>query len=208
MCQQLKSIPELKAGFNAIGFSQVNSCNNQFLLFSRYRPFPLHARFLWQGGQFFRAYVQRCNSPPVHNLITLGAQHAGVSEIPQCANQHSSFFCSIAKKIVAYGVYLSLVQHSVVQAQYFRVRFMLSNHPLTLISGCWKLRQLSRRQYLLARHQQWTWCFNSHFASPHLQVKNMTYKNNLRTLNRFVMFKFSEDQMVFPAGSSVRRLFL
>jgi len=49
--EQLIAIPQLADGFNALGFSQ--------------------------GGQFLRAFVQQYNYPPVHNLITLGAQHQG-----------------------------------------------------------------------------------------------------------------------------------
>ena len=30
-----------------------------------------------KGGQFLRAYVERCNKPRVYNLITYGAQHNG-----------------------------------------------------------------------------------------------------------------------------------
>ncbi|KAF9786575.1 hypothetical protein SFRURICE_016298 [Spodoptera frugiperda] len=54
VCQQLASDPNLKDGFNAIGFSQ--------------------------GSQFLRAVVQRCGHilPPIKNLITLGGQHQGV----------------------------------------------------------------------------------------------------------------------------------
>lgn len=54
VAEQLAAVPELQDGFNAIGFSQ--------------------------GGQFLRAYVQRFNAPPVHNLITLGSQHQGTVE--------------------------------------------------------------------------------------------------------------------------------
>lgn len=52
VCTSLRKNPMLTGGFNAIGFSQ--------------------------GGQFLRAYIERCNDPPVRNLITFGAQHAGM----------------------------------------------------------------------------------------------------------------------------------
>ncbi|GAW10666.1 palmitoyl-protein thioesterase [Lentinula edodes] len=51
VANQLANILELKNGFDGIGFSQ--------------------------GGQFLRAYVERYNSPPVHNLLTFGSQHMG-----------------------------------------------------------------------------------------------------------------------------------
>ena len=58
VCEQLSSIPELKQGFDAIGFSQ--------------------------GGLFMRALIQRCSSVSVHNLITFGSPHMGVLELPTC----------------------------------------------------------------------------------------------------------------------------
>ena len=51
VAEQITNVTELKDGFDAIGFSQ--------------------------GGQFLRAYVERYNTPPVHNLITFGSQHMG-----------------------------------------------------------------------------------------------------------------------------------
>lgn len=56
VCAQLERIPQLARGFDAVGFSQ--------------------------GGQFMRAYVQRCNAPRVHNLMTFGSQHM----VRACAN--------------------------------------------------------------------------------------------------------------------------
>ncbi|CAI7799536.1 unnamed protein product [Closterium sp. NIES-53] len=58
VCASLAAIPQLARGFNAIGISQ--------------------------GGLLFRAYVQRCNSPPVRTLITLGSPHAGMAALPYC----------------------------------------------------------------------------------------------------------------------------
>jgi len=52
VAEQIANITELKDGFDAIGFSQ--------------------------GGQFLRAYVERYNTPPVHNLVTFGSQHMGM----------------------------------------------------------------------------------------------------------------------------------
>ncbi|KZT56156.1 alpha/beta-hydrolase [Calocera cornea HHB12733] len=100
VCEQLLNITELQDGFDAIGFSQ--------------------------GGQFLRAYVQTCNSPPVHNLITFGSQHMGVSDIPMC--KPGDIWCLLARSAVKRGVYSGYAQHNLVQlmpvadtkAQYFR----------------------------------------------------------------------------------------
>uniref|UniRef100_A0A2K6CPA1 Palmitoyl-protein thioesterase 1 n=1 Tax=Macaca nemestrina TaxID=9545 RepID=A0A2K6CPA1_MACNE len=49
VCQTLAKDPKLQQGYNAMGFSQ--------------------------GGQFLRAVAQRCPSPPMINLISVGGQH-------------------------------------------------------------------------------------------------------------------------------------
>ncbi|NDD92014.1 hypothetical protein EBZ37_08020 [bacterium] len=64
VCDQLAGIPELSGGFNGIGLSQ--------------------------GGQFLRAYVERCNKPRVKKLITIGSQHQGVMALPGCVENELS----------------------------------------------------------------------------------------------------------------------
>ncbi|KAJ3225327.1 hypothetical protein HK099_006972 [Clydaea vesicula] len=87
VCKKLKSDGKLSHGFNAVGFSQ--------------------------GGLFMRAYVQACNDPPVHNLVTFGSPHAGVAEIPKNIPTPVRF-------VLNAGVYLPYVQNRIVQAQYFK----------------------------------------------------------------------------------------
>ena len=48
VCQQVAAVPELQGGADAIGFSQ--------------------------GGQLMRAYIERCNNPPIRNLVTFGSR--------------------------------------------------------------------------------------------------------------------------------------
>ncbi|KAI8904088.1 Alpha/Beta hydrolase protein [Gorgonomyces haynaldii] len=90
VCEHLKSVPELEHGFNGLGISQ--------------------------GGLFLRAYVQRCNDPPIKSLMTLGSPHAGVMDLPKCED----FTCRTMRSIVKQGVYLDWVQNRIVQAQYFK----------------------------------------------------------------------------------------
>jgi len=68
VCDMLKADPNLKGGFNGVGFSQ--------------------------GGQFLRGYVERCNDPPIYNLVTMGGQHQGVADIPDCTSVNETV-CSI-----------------------------------------------------------------------------------------------------------------
>jgi len=97
---QLAAIPELKNGFDALGFSQ--------------------------GGQFLRAYVEKYNSPPVNNLITFGSQHMGISDLPVCGSW--DVFCQIARRATKRAVYEEWAQINLVQAQYFRDPAQLSTY--------------------------------------------------------------------------------
>jgi palmitoyl-protein thioesterase len=143
VCAMLKTIKELKDGFNAVGFSQ--------------------------GGLFMRAYVERCNDPPVHNLITLGSPHSGTGDVPNC--EVSDLNCSLMRAIVKQGVYWNWVQRKVVQAQYFK--------EYTNIEG-----------YLKSS------IFLPHINNE--VVVNSLYKQRLQSLNKLVLVQFSNDTMIVP----------
>ncbi|EGD79194.1 palmitoyl-protein thioesterase 1 [Salpingoeca rosetta] len=149
ICTKLKSDPNLKNGFNAVGFSQ--------------------------GGQFLRAYVQRCNDPPVHNLVTLGGQHMGVTDIPHCTATNATL-CQLMAEALSVGAYVDGIRNYSVQAQYFRSAF--------------EYKKYLEKNIFLAD-------LNNERAT-----KNATYKQNLASLNRFVLIEFSEDTMVVPRESS------
>ncbi|KAL4783205.1 Alpha/Beta hydrolase protein [Aspergillus varians] len=150
VCAQLASEPILSTApaVNALGFSQ--------------------------GGQFLRAYVERCNNPPVRNLVTFGSQHNGISDFQKC--NWNDFVCRGAEALLRFGRWSNLAQSRFVPAQYFR-------DPAELDA------------YLE----------NSNFLADinnEREVKNATYKENLRTLNRFAMFMFEDDEMVHPKETS------
>lgn len=92
-----------------------------------------------------RAYVERCNDPPVRTLITLGTPHNGISSFPGCTNSSATVNSSVLPDIVRRGlpsalqikarvpcseinplvdriVYESFSQDHVIPAQYFKVR--------------------------------------------------------------------------------------
>ena len=58
VCDELRSLPALRRGYVGVGFSQ--------------------------GGQFMRAVAQRCQhlGPRMHTLVTMGAQHQGIMDVP------------------------------------------------------------------------------------------------------------------------------
>ncbi|KAF9562917.1 hypothetical protein EC968_005046 [Mortierella alpina] len=145
VCEQLKAITELKDGFNAVGFSQ--------------------------GGQFLRAYVQRCDGPPVHNLVTVGSQHGGVSDIPGCV-QAEDASCRLMRTIARRGVYSGYVRDHIVQAQYYK-------DPRNIE------RYLERNIFLPDINNE-------------LVIKNATYAKRLSSINKLVMFMFEDDITVKP----------
>ncbi|ADV20138.1 palmitoyl-protein thioesterase [Cryptococcus gattii E566] len=92
-CEQIKRIPELAEGFDGIGFSQ--------------------------GGLFLRYYTQYCNGPPIHNLITFGTPHYGISALIPCPTP-PTLSCLLAARAARAGIYRPWAQNHLVQAAYFR----------------------------------------------------------------------------------------
>ncbi|KAJ3204928.1 Palmitoyl-protein thioesterase 1 [Dinochytrium kinnereticum] len=153
-CEQLRSDPILSIApkINAIGFSQ--------------------------GGQFLRSVVERCNSPPVHNLITFGSQHMGVADAPGCTPENDgSGNCAIMRGLIRSGSYWPWVQRRSVQAQYFR-------DPKNLP------KYLEKSLFLASANNE----------VP--ERRNATFKDNLSSLNRLVLIKFNKEETVVPSESS------
>lgn len=147
VCNMLKRDPLLKDGFNAIGFSQAS--------------------------QFFRAYVQRCNNPPVRSLITIGGQHQGVYGFPRCPGDEIEF-CDKMRELLSKGAYIPWIQKSVVQAQYWHDPIDTeSYHKYNIF-----LADINNEVYI-----------------------NNTYKKNLLSLKNLVLVKFNNDSMVQPIES-------
>jgi len=142
---EINNDTNLSAGFNAVGFSQ--------------------------GSQFLRAYVERFNSPPVYNLISIGGQHQGVFGFPQCPGANETL-CEIVRRALNYGAYDPLVQDHIVQAEYWQ-------------------DPLNEDDYL-------KYCVFLPDINNNEATKNATYKANLMTLENFVMVKFDNDTMVQP----------
>ncbi|KAF2071137.1 hypothetical protein CYY_007543 [Polysphondylium violaceum] len=151
VCKQMKADPQLSNGFNAIGFSQ--------------------------GGQFLRAYVERCNDPPVFNLVSVGGQHQGVFGFPNCevTPGHNVSLCNMVRELLNYGVYTDMVQSHLVQAEYWQDPMKYDEY-------------LEKSQFLADINNA-------------RSVKNETYKLNFQSLNQLALVLFTQDTMVIPRES-------
>jgi palmitoyl-protein thioesterase len=127
-----------------------------------------------QGSQFLRGYVQRYNRPPVYNLVSIGGQHQGVFGFPKCPGENYTL-CEVVRKMLNLGVYVDVVQNNLVQAEYWQDPFNIDEYR--------------KKSVFLAD-------INNDL------VRNETYKQNLISLNKFVMIKFTKDSMVQPLESS------
>ncbi|KAI9816326.1 MAG: hypothetical protein M1826_001861 [Phylliscum demangeonii] len=126
-----------------------------------------------QGGQFLRGYVERCNRPPVRNLVTFGGQHNGIARFRDCAA--TDWLCHSAFALLKTNAWSEAVQSRVVPAQYYRDPNDLSQY-------------LEKSNFLADINNERV-------------LKNDTYRRNLRRLRKFAMFLFTDDQTVIPKES-------
>ncbi|PVU96213.1 hypothetical protein BB561_001333 [Smittium simulii] len=144
--EKLSNDPNLSDGFYGLGFSQ--------------------------GGLFLRALHQRYPSLNIKRLVTIGSPHRGVASVPVCKSQN--FMCNAVAKTLDYMVYTSIVQHRVVQAQYF-------NDPKKY------------NDYLK---------YNTFLPDINNENKiNQTYIDQIKKLEKLVFVKFLRDTMVDPPDS-------
>ncbi|XP_072046029.1 palmitoyl-protein thioesterase 1-like [Amphiura filiformis] len=146
-CDKISKDPKLQGGYNSMGFSQ--------------------------GGQFLRAVAQRCPSPPMHNLLSVGGQHQGVFGFPKCPGANYTL-CEMVRKLLNLGAYESFIQDFLVQAEYW-------HDPLN------EEEYRAKSVFLADINQE--------------KVMNPSYKTNLMKLNKFVMVMFSKDTEVQPKES-------
>lgn len=149
VCSQLANITELRSGFNAIGFSQ--------------------------GGLFLRAYVERCNSPPVSTLVTFGTPHNGIADLPPC--RKNDFICKTRNDLLKSQIWTNYAQTNVVTAQYYRDPEQIEEY--LELSG-----------------------FLADINNERLDSQNSTYADRLSALERLVLVLFSRDATVVPKESA------
>lgn len=67
---------------------------------------------------FRRALAQRCPSPPMKVLITMGGQHQGVFGLPKCPGLKSKT-CEYIRRLLSIAAYETWTQLELVQATYW-----------------------------------------------------------------------------------------
>lgn len=127
-----------------------------------------------QGGLFLRAYVERCNRPPVANLVTFGSPHNGLIEFKRC--DATDWLCHAWWGLLKGQTWTSFVQSNLVPAQYFRDPADLENY---------------------LEHSNFLADINNERA-----LKNVTYEQNLQRLDKFAMYLFADDELVLPKESA------
>ncbi|EPE06524.1 palmitoyl protein thioesterase [Ophiostoma piceae UAMH 11346] len=131
-----------------------------------------------QGGQFLRAYVERCNNPPVRSLVTFGSQHNGISEFMECGLVDVP--CHAAIGLLRTNVWSETVQTRVVPAQYFRDPSTADKYE----------KYLEHSGFLADINNE----------RPNQQ--NPRYKENIANMTNFVMYMFEDDTTAIPKESS------
>lgn len=147
-CNLIANDPQLKSGYNALGFSQ--------------------------GGLFLRAVAQRCPSPPMLNLISLGGPQQGVYGLPHC-QYPSNEYCDYIRRVLTVGAYWSWIQNDLVQAEFWHDPV----HDQAYQSGSVFLADINNEKKQI----------------------NSTYRDNLIRLRKLVLVKFENDSMVEPKDS-------
>lgn len=123
-----------------------------------------------QGGQFLRAYVERCNNPPVRSLVTFGSQHNGITAFKECGT--TDWVCRGAMALLKGGTWSNFVQSRLVPAQYFRDPAQYDKY-------------LENSNFLADINNE-------------RPVKNYMYKKNIGMLENLALYMFADDTTVVP----------
>lgn len=127
-----------------------------------------------QGGVFMRGLVERCNMPPVRNLATFGSPHNGITSFAMCSD--GDWLCKTWDGTLKGNTWGSFSQSSLVPAQYFRDMEHLDDY-------------LEYSNYLADVNNERT-------------KKNATYSKKISKLDKFIMIKFAEDDVIQPPEST------
>ena len=127
-----------------------------------------------QGGVFLRGLIERCDSLKVRNLVTFGSPHSGITEFAKCGDD--DWWCKIWSGTLKSNTWSSFAQSTLVPAQYYRTSEDLDNF-------------LEHSNFLADINNE-------------RKQKADVYKARIAALERFVMIKFQEEDVIQPPESS------
>lgn len=163
-----------------------------------------------QGGLLARAYVERYNSPPVRRLLTLGTPHSGISNIPGCGENGG--LRDLAMKIVGGFKSLEELIRSQKDAKLSpeAKANLLSAILCAILEGA-SVFGLNRSSKIMPKYYFRKTQITNHFPEGDSFISdinndrsvNERYVKNLQSLDKFVMIKFLQDQVVVPNESTV-----
>jgi palmitoyl-protein thioesterase len=126
----------------------------------------------------------------MHNLITFGSQHMGISDIPLCGR--FDFLCQVARRATKAAVYGDWAQQNLIQVSDLK----LGVSEADLCQAQYFRNPSAYSTYLQANR------FLTSINNERVEDRNGTYARNLASLNKLVLVLFTEDRTVVPKESS------
>ncbi|KAI9693151.1 MAG: hypothetical protein M1822_005147 [Bathelium mastoideum] len=133
-----------------------------------------------QGGVLLRGMIQRCGDKiKVRSLVTFGSPHSGISTFKNCAP--TDWLCQAAFGLLRGNTWSGFVQNRLVPAQYYRTVDEDTGEPT---------EKYLENSNLLAD------------VNNERELKNVTYRDHLGEIEKFVMYRFTDEDAVIPPEST------
>lgn len=150
--------------------------------------------------------MERCNSPPVKNLITLGSQHQGVMSLPGCKETSRLSVSARADESswfdrTPFGLFLQLIRELVREdsdCSWWKQLLKLGVYSPIVRS------KVVQAQYFKDPHELQDYLDHNQFLldiNNDGPKKNSVYAERLASLTGFYMYIFSQDTVVVPKES-------